>query len=127
NEYLGKAAETFCKMFFNIKCVTRSNRAMRKLPEIVDQTVKEEPVDYIFNFLSPLKISKTILESAKIAAINFHPAPPEHPGVGCASYALFEALTLNQWEYGVCAHLMEEEYDAGAILKVLRFPIAQSD
>jgi methionyl-tRNA formyltransferase len=128
NEYLGKAAETFCKMLFNVRCITRSNRAMRKLPEIVEQTVSDgPPVDYLFNFLSPLKISKKILESAKVAAINFHPAPPEHPGVGCASYAIFEALTEGKWEYGVSAHLMEEEYDAGAILKVLRFPIAQND
>lgn len=127
NEYLGGEAEKFCRTLFDVKLVTRCNRGHKVLPPEVLQTVTSESIDYVFNFLSPLKVSKEILEVVKISPINFHPAPPEYPGVGCASYALFDALGGGKWEYGVSAHIMEEAYDSGTILKVNRFSITKGD
>lgn len=127
SEYLARAAEKFCHTFFNIRFIAHSDRTVSQLPQELRQLTANERIDYLFNFLSPVRVPKDILDAINIASINFHPAPPEYPGVGCASYALFDALSGGRWEYGVSAHIMEERYDSGAILKVVRFPIAKDD
>lgn len=76
-------------------------------------------VEYLFNFLSPFVLPGELLRSVHRAAINFHPAPPEHPGVGSASYAIYE----RDAQFGATAHLMTEQVDGGPILRVARFPI----
>lgn len=53
-------------------------------------------------------------------AINFHPGPPEVPGVHTAAFALYEGLTT----FGVTVHHMSAKPDAGMIIAVRRFPIA---
>lgn len=78
--------------------------------------------DYLFNF-SPTIIKPALLKSIRVAAINFHTAPPEYPGRGGCSYALYNGDET----YGVTAHLMTEEIDAGGILDVVRFPIRAGD
>lgn len=78
--------------------------------------------DYLFNF-SPCIIKPVLLESIRVAAINFHTAPPEYPGRGGCSYALYNGDET----YGVTAHLMTEDIDAGGILDVIRFPIHTND
>ena len=77
-----------------------------------------DPADHLLNFLSAPRISKDDLRKFRWA-INFHPAPPEYPGVGSASLALHDGRT----EHGVTAHLMTPRYDDGLILRVRRFPI----
>lgn len=76
--------------------------------------------DYVFNFLSD-----RILKGAVLArkAVNFHPAPPEYPGRGTASYALYDRVG----SFGACAHIMDAKPDAGAILRVRRFPITEGE
>ncbi len=79
--------------------------------------------DYIFCFRSLFILPKYLIDRAKIAAVNFHPAPVEYPGSGCLNFALYD----NASQYGVTAHLMNEKVDNGAILKCERFPILNSD
>lgn len=79
-------------------------------------------VAFVFSF-GPLILRKHLLESATISPINFHTAPPRWPGRGSCSYALLNGDT----EFGVTAHIMNEKVDEGPILKVLRFPIEESD
>ena len=123
NEYLAQATEDYCRTLYNVKCVVRNERGLKKLPKEVYEASKNGDIDYIFNFLSAVKVPRDIINSARKLAINFHPAPPEFPGVGCASYALYSKAK----EYGVTAHIMEETYDSGKILKVVRFPISKGD
>ena len=118
NEHFANAAEDFCRTLFAVKQVVRSSRGSI-LPEL-------DGADYLFNFLSCQKVPKKALDSVKMA-INFHTAPPEFPGRGSASYALFNALNGGKWEYGVTAHFMEETFDSGKILKAIRFPIMKDD
>ena len=33
----------------------------------------------------PIKIASNLLDKAKEVAINFHPASPDYPGIGCIS------------------------------------------
>src|SRR4029078_1287121 len=59
-----------------------------------------EPVDFIFCF-GPLILRSVILGAANIAAINFHTGPPEWPGRGSCSFALYGGDKL----FGVTSHL----------------------
>lgn len=89
---------------------------------IPDQ-VKRWKGDYIFSYLSRWVLPEEVLEKAKGCALNFHPAPPEYPGVGCLNFALYEG-TLN---YGTTCHLMNSRVDSGPIVKVKRFPVYPHD
>lgn len=75
--------------------------------------------DYIISFLSPWILPKEILNKANIAAINFHPAPPKYPGIGCYNFAIYDGVN----EYGVTCHYMIQKVDSGQILAVKRFPL----
>lgn len=79
--------------------------------------------DVIISFSSPWIIPKYLLKKAKLCAINFHPASPEYPGIGCTNFALYDEKT----EFGVCCHHMVEKVDTGDIIGVKRFPIFKTD
>lgn len=79
--------------------------------------------DYIICFRSLFVLPKRLIEKASVAAINFHPAPPEYPGSGCINFALYDEVS----EYGVTAHIMNELVDNGDILEVRRFLVSPSD
>lgn len=119
HEELARSAETFTAQLFDVRLASRQSRAQKALPPALTALLAAAPVDYLFNFLSPVIVPATVLRRVKRAAINFHPAPPEWPGVGSASYALYEGAA----SFGVTAHLMNERVDAGIILRVDRFPI----
>lgn len=79
--------------------------------------------DYVISYLAPNILNKTILESAKIAAINFHPGPPKYPGIGGYNFALYNG----DKQYGVVAHYMEEKVDSGKIFDQRFFAIFPND
>lgn len=79
--------------------------------------------DYLVSYLSPWIIPGALLERAGVAAINFHPGPPEYPGIGCTNFALYNEETV----YGVTCHHMAAKVDTGSIIAVRRFPIFPSD
>lgn len=76
--------------------------------------------EYIISFVSPWIIPKSILNSAKKAAINFHPGSPEYPGTGCYNFALYEGCK----RYGVTVHHMKEKVDTGDIIMTSYFDVA---
>jgi len=78
--------------------------------------------DFLFSF-GPLLVREPLLNSIVIAPINFHPAPPRWPGRGSAAMAIMEGDA----DFGVTAHVMVKEIDAGPILKVRRFSISEVD
>jgi len=75
--------------------------------------------DYIISFLSPWILPEEVLNKTKIAALNFHPAPPKYPGIGCYNYAIYN----NEKEYGVTCHYMSKKVDSGDIVAVKMFPL----
>ncbi len=79
--------------------------------------------DITLSYISPWMIPDLILRQTKRGSINFHPGPPEYPGIGCTNFALYEGAV----KYGVTAHLMERTVDSGRILGVRRFPIDPQD
>lgn len=120
---LARGAKEFCQKRFYLVHSSYYERQARQLSDRVYQSVQTHSVDYLFNFLSPVIVPKKILERIRRSAINFHPAPPEWPGVGSASYALYEG----EKTFGVTAHIMEEKVDRGRIIRVQRFPIRKND
>ena len=103
---------------FDVETVWSVNRT-EKLPD----DVKTWQGDYILCFRSYFLLPVSLIERAKIAAINFHPAPAEYPGSGCINWALYEDAK----EYGVTAHIMNEKIDNGAIIECRRFPVFPQD
>ena len=83
----------------------------------------EQPPDVIISYLAPWVVPMGVLQKARVAAINFHPGPPEYPGIGCTNFALYNQERM----YGVTAHHMTERVDTGPIIAVRRFPIHQED
>ncbi|MGQ0649205.1 MAG: formyltransferase family protein [Gemmatimonadaceae bacterium] len=79
--------------------------------------------DLIVSYLSRWVVPAPLLERARIAAINFHPAPPEYPGIGCINFALYNEVA----QYGVTCHHMAPRVDTGALIAVRRFPVLESD
>ena len=123
NEFLANAAEDYCKTLFNIVFVARSDRDTKSLPKDLFEISTKNNIEYLFNFLSPLRVPIEIINNINIHSINFHPSPPDYPGVGSASYALYN----KDKDFGVTAHLMTEQYDSGEILKLIKFPISPDD
>jgi methionyl-tRNA formyltransferase len=79
--------------------------------------------DYIFSYLSPWIIPKGLLERAEKGAINWHPGPPEYPGIGCTNFAIYN----NEKEFGITCHYMLDKVDTGQIVEVKRFSILEND
>lgn len=79
--------------------------------------------DYVISYISPWIVPSQVLRNTKIAAINFHPGPPEYPGIGCTNFAIYNA----EKEFGITVHYMKEKVDSGNIILVKRFPIFDNE
>ncbi len=123
SDYLAEHASAYCQLLFDIKYEGKYSRNSKQLDPAIHALLENRTVDYLFNFLSPVIVPGNILKRIKITAINFHPAPPKWPGVGSASYALFE----KDQTFGTSAHLMQEAVDSGKIIKTITFPVLSND
>lgn len=79
--------------------------------------------DLIISYLSQWIIPKMLLQNAAVAALNFHPGPPEYPGIGCTNFAVYNQVD----EFGVTCHHMVSKVDTGEIVAVKRFPVYETD
>jgi methionyl-tRNA formyltransferase len=86
------------------------------------QAAKEWKGDILISYLSRWIVPRSVLANAGFA-VNFHPAPPERPGIGSTNWALYEG----DESFGVTAHEMMPKVDSGPILAVKRFPILPDD
>lgn len=107
-------AEQYAKELLDVIQVQRHSRYHRTLDKV-------STAEVLLNFLSAQKVPKNVLDRFRYA-INFHPAPPEYPGVGSASLALYDKRET----HGVTAHMMTDTFDAGQIIRVRRFRIDPS-
>jgi methionyl-tRNA formyltransferase len=79
--------------------------------------------DYVFSYLSPSIIPNSLLERTTKGAINWHPGPPEYPGIGCTNFAIYN----HEKEFGITCHFMAKKVDTGKVIEVKRFSILQND
>jgi methionyl-tRNA formyltransferase len=113
-----KAYEFLLHLKFEVSSVLS-----RSLGEALPEDIYSWQGDYIICFRSYFVLPKALIDRAKIAALNFHPGPPEYPGSGCSNWALYD----NAKQYGVTAHIMNEKIDNGNIIECRRFPIFSYD
>jgi len=117
DEYCEKALQ-FCR--FNFSSVTAY---LGKWGDPLPKDIVLWEGEYIISYLSRWVVPNFLLKKARKGAINFHPASPDYPGIGCNNFALYE----NAEQYGVTCHHMDPAVDTGAIIAVKRFPILPSD
>jgi len=90
-----------------------------KLPK---EAVSYKPT-ILVSYISPWIIPEEALNQTKLWNINFHPGPPNHPGIGCINFAIYN----REKQYGVTAHLMHKKVDRGKIIGVKKFPIIEKE
>lgn len=97
---------------FDLQKTWRLNRRSPNIDSLRCEIEEFENIDYVFNFLSPKLFPAWLIDFPKIGCINFHPASFEYPGVGSASYSLYD----KRENYGVTAHFMTKDIDRGEII-----------
>jgi len=123
--FLGKKKDEHCKraLDFLYKNFNNINVYLSAWGDPFPEEIGWWEGEFIISYLSRWIIPEHLIKRAKIAAINFHPASPEFPGVGCNNFALYE----NSKEYGVTCHYMNPKVDTGKIIAVKRFPVFAND
>ncbi len=123
--FLGKAEDGDCQraLEFCQQAFAPVTHCLGKWGDPLPPEVVNWEGDYIVSYLSRWVVPDALLKRARKAAINFHPASPEYPGIGCNNFALYE----NASEYGVTCHHMAPKVDTGRIIAVRRFPIHPDD
>ena len=90
-----------------------------KINDLLPEKLIENHYDILISYSSPWIVPVKILDRTKKWNINFHPGPPEYPGIGCFNFALFNKVK----QYGTTAHIMQQKVDTGEIIGVNRFSI----
>jgi methionyl-tRNA formyltransferase len=80
-----------------------------------EQLARSRLVAFVTGEIVPV----SILNRLGYGAINFHPGPPTYPGWAPAHFALYN----RESQFGVTAHVMVEQVDAGPIIDVKLFPV----
>ncbi|MBX3442752.1 MAG: hypothetical protein KF774_10110 [Planctomyces sp.] len=123
--FLGKAEDATCQRA--LEFCQRSFRsvafALGKWGDPAPPEFEAWSGDLVVSYLSRWVVPDRLIRRARLAAINFHPASPEYPGIGCNNFALYEGAA----EYGATCHHMAATVDTGPIIAVRRFPIADDD
>ena len=117
DDYTLRALEHLRLLFSDITCCL--GVWGQKLPE----EASNWSGDIIISYLSRWIVPQHLLKRAKDMAINFHPATPNYPGIGCINFALYECAST----YGATCHHMNKQVDTGEIIRVDRFPVYPSD
>lgn len=123
--FLGKADDRDCARALEYCQQTFSGvtYALGKWGDPLPEDVRRWEGEYILSYLSRWVVPEELLRRARKAAINFHPASPAYPGIGCNNFALYEGAA----DYGVTCHHMAGKVDTGRIIAVRRFPILPED
>lgn len=88
-----------------------------KKPEL---NISFDNIDLVISYLFPKRIKKPLIDLPTIGCINFHPAPlPELRGLGGYNFAIYNKMNY----FGVSAHFVNEEFDSGDIIEVVKFDI----
>jgi methionyl-tRNA formyltransferase len=123
--FLGKADDPYCARALAF-CQERFRKVTACLGEwgvALPEAARNWQGDCIVSYLSRWVVPAFLLERARVASFNFHPASPDYPGIGCNNFALYEGAR----EYGVTCHHMAPKVDTGPIIAVKRFPVFPED
>jgi methionyl-tRNA formyltransferase len=73
----------------------------------------------LIGFATPVIVPPRVLDALGGGAFNFHPGPPNYPGLVPAQLAIYEGAAT----FGVTAHRMVAEVDAGPIIATTSFDV----
>lgn len=123
--FLGKADDPDCVRALNFcqENLEEVAYCLGKWGDPLPENIRRWEGDYIISYLSRWVVPEDLLKRANKAAINFHPASPDYPGIGCTNFALYEDAK----EYGVTCHHMASKVDTGNIIAVKRFSVYPED
>lgn len=123
--FFGKQGDVFCGMAEKLVRTNFKNLQVHigKRGEPFPEAAQEWQGDYVISYLSPWIIPEAVLQTAKVASINFHPGPPEYPGIGCTNFAIYNG----EKQFGITCHHMAAKVDTGNIIAVKRFPLYPAD
>lgn len=102
----------------NIEVLTDPNEMYRRI-EVRHESILD--IDLVISYLFWGRIRQPLIELASRGCINFHPAPlPDYKSRAGYNTAILESRA----DFGVSVHFIDsEKFDAGPIIKVLRFSI----
>ena len=123
--FLGKADDPDCSRALEYcgQAFGATTHCLGRWGDPLPEAARTWKGDYIISYLSRWVVPSDVLDQAARAAVNFHPASPDYPGIGCTNFALYE----NAREYGATCHHMAAHVDTGAIIAVRRFPVLPED
>jgi methionyl-tRNA formyltransferase len=123
--FLGKDGDAHCDraLRFVRKNFEETTAHLGKWGDPLPEGMELWEGDYIVSYLSRWIVPARLIEKARKAAVNFHPASPDYPGIGCNNFALYEDAE----EYGVTCHYMDKTVDTGDIIAVKRFSVFPTD
>lgn len=123
--FLGKKDDAHCARALNF-CINNFadvTECLGAWGEPLPERARNWTGEYIISYLSRWVVPAALINRATCAAINFHPATPDYPGIGCNNFALYD----NASEYGATCHHMAPQVDTGNIIAVTRFPVFPTD
>lgn len=118
NDSNAEIAAIYLKSIFPKATIVFGERKDKFPVELLDWTG-----DYLFSYLSPWIIPNQLLSNAMKGAVNWHPGPPEYPGIGCTNFAVYN----NEKIFGITCHYMAAKVDTGNVIEVKRFSIDEND
>ena len=96
-------------------------RVVRDLSALMALPSDILPEARLIGFSTTVIVPGSILSALGYGAYNFHPGPPNYPGLMPAQMAVLEGAIL----YGVTAHVMIDRVDAGPIVGLDLFSVPQ--
>lgn len=88
--------------------------------KVRDPEIDLSNIDLVLSVLFQKRIKGPLISLPTIGGINFHPAPlPEFRGWGTYSFGILE----NVQSWAATAHLIEEQFDTGPIIKIRGFEV----
>jgi len=113
-----KEALSFLKKLSKNIDVYDDNNSNLLPPELI-----EKEYDILISYISNWIVPKTVLKRTNRWNINFHPGPPEYPGIGCFNFAIYNSAK----QFGATAHIMDTTVDSGRIVGVNRFGMTKKE
>ena len=123
--FVGKRGDFYCeraKEFLESR-FPNCRAVLGKRGEPFPRDVAAGEPAYLISYLSPWIIPAQVLANVGRAAINFHPGPPQYPGIGCTNFAIYNEESV----FGVTCHHMAPKVDTGPIIAVRRFRLFEDD
>ena len=112
NQKVANDAKSTIQASMSIKKTFLINRDSPNLNTLQKDEAFDIPIDFIFNYLAPRKFPQWLINFPKFGCYNFHPGSYKYPGVGSASFALFN----KDKKFGLTAHRMDNDFDSGDIV-----------